>query len=125
MNVDAVNRERLQARDLQLALRHRLLHELELSVGRLKVRGAAVTSGLERRDGAAVGVLPVAAGVSGVGYAKEISAATIWWPGGERKSMVEWRCNRGRREGWMEEKVGREKMEDDCKMRNKHNTSSC
>lgn len=89
VNVDAVNGERLQARDLQLALRHRLLHELKLSVHRLRICGAAVTGGLERRRSAAVGVQPVAAGVSGVSYAKEISTATIWWPGGERKRVEE------------------------------------
>lgn len=97
VNVDAVNRERLQARDLQLALRHRLLHEVKLSVRRLQ--GAAVTCGLERRDSAAVGVQPVAVGVSGVGNAKEISAATIWWPGGERKRVVGWRCKKGEEGG--------------------------
>lgn len=89
VDVDAIHCERLQAKDLQLALCHCLLHKLKFSFGRLHVRCAAVTSGLERRDRAAVGVQPVAAGVSSVGYAKEISASTIWWPGGEMKGMVE------------------------------------
>ena len=84
VNVNAVHSERLQARDLQPALRHSLFHEIKLSVCWLHVsQGAAVTSGWGRRETAAVGVQTVAAGVSGVGDAKEISAATIWRPGRE------------------------------------------
>ncbi|TNN64035.1 hypothetical protein EYF80_025758 [Liparis tanakae] len=86
VDVDAVHRERLQAGDLQLALRHGLLREIKLPVGRLQVgRGAAVARGLGRLDGGAVGVQPVAAGLSGVGDAVEISAPAIWRPAGERK----------------------------------------
>lgn len=85
VNVYAVDCERLQASDLQLTLRHRLLRKLKLSVYWLHFSDAAVTSGLERRDSAAVGVQSVAARVSGVGYSKEIPAATIWWPGEEEK----------------------------------------
>lgn len=81
MNVNAVNCERLQAEDLQLGLRHRLFSELKLALCWLWVHSAAVAGGLERRDGAAVGMQPVAAGVSGVGDAEKISTATIRWPG--------------------------------------------
>lgn len=84
VDVDAVHREWLQAGNLQLALRHRLLHEIKLPVGRLQVcRGAAVVRGSGRLDGAAV------AGLSGVGYAVEISAPAIWRPAGERKGTAE------------------------------------
>lgn len=87
VNVYAVDCERLQASDLQLTFRHRLLRKLKLSVYWLHLSGAAVTSGLERRDSAAVGVQSVAARVSGVGYSKEIPAATIWWPGEEEERV--------------------------------------
>lgn len=87
MNVNAVNCERLEARDLQLTLRHCVLHELKLPVRRLHIcAAAAVTSSLERRDSAAVGVQPAAARVSGVGDAKEISATSIRRPGDERNA---------------------------------------
>lgn len=92
VNVDAVNCERLQAGDLQLTLSHRLLHELKFSDHRLQVgRAAVAASGLGRRDSAAAAVVvvqAVAAGVSGVGDTKQVSTATIWWPGRERKLAV-------------------------------------
>lgn len=103
MNVNAVNCERLEARDLQLSLRHCLLHELKLPVRRLHIwaAAAAVTSSLERRDSAAVGVQSVAARVSGVGDAKEISTASIRRPGDERN--VE-KVERVRRNEWKHQK---------------------
>lgn len=89
MNVNPVNCEWLQAGDLQLTLRHRLLHELELSDHWLQVSCAAVaTSCLDRRYSAAVCVQAVAPGVSGVGDTKQISTATIWWPVRERKRKL-------------------------------------
>lgn len=55
VNVDAVNGEGLEAGDLQLALRHGLLQELVLLVGRLRFGGAAAVSGcVGRRVGAGV-----------------------------------------------------------------------
>lgn len=45
VDVDAVNCERLQAEDLQLPLRHRLLHELELSFCWLHICIAGVPGG--------------------------------------------------------------------------------
>lgn len=84
VNVDAVNREGLQAKYLQLALCGRLLHEVKLLVSGLQISGAAVTSSFVRRGSAAVGMQPVTAAVSGVGNTEKISAAPIWWPrGGE------------------------------------------
>lgn len=80
VDVDAVNGEGLQTEDLQLALRHRLLHELELSVRRIGFGGAAVAGNLERRGRAAVAVQLVAPGLRGVGDAEQISAAAIRWP---------------------------------------------
>lgn len=84
MDVNAVNGEGLKAGDLQLPLRHRLLHELKLPLWGLRVCAAAVAGGLERRHGAAaaaaVGVEPVAARVSGVGDVEEVSAPAIRWP---------------------------------------------
>lgn len=84
MDVDAVHGERLKAGDLQLPLRHRLLHELKLFLRGLRVGAAAVAGSLQRRPGgaaAAVGVEPVRpARVSGVGDVEEISAPTIRWP---------------------------------------------
>lgn len=88
VNVNAVNRERLEPRDLQLTLRHGLLNELKLSLCRHPFSGGAtaVTGGLGRGDSAAVGVQAVATRVSGIGDAKEISTTAIWWPGGKREN---------------------------------------
>jgi len=95
VDVDAVNREGLQPGDLQLTLRHRLLHKVKLAVGWLQVGGAAVTSSLERRDSAAIGVQAV--GVSGVGNTKKISAPPIWWPTSENdRDKDECKGKRGR-----------------------------
>lgn len=80
VNIDAVNRKRLQARDLQLTFCHWLLNEFKFLVCRILFGGAAVASGLKRRGSATVAVQVVAAGVSRVGDAKQISAATICWP---------------------------------------------
>lgn len=86
MNVYAVNGEGLQAGDLQLALRHRLLHELKVPLGGLHLRAAAVASGLEgRHRAAAVGEELIPVRVSGVGDVEEISAATIRRPGTDEK----------------------------------------
>lgn len=82
VDVDAVNGERLQAGDLQLALRHRLLHELKVPLWGLRLYAAAVAGSVERRhSAAAVGEEPIPAQVSGVGDVEEISAAAIRWPG--------------------------------------------
>lgn len=94
VNVNAVNCERLQAGDLQLTLCHRLLHKLKFSERWLEVGRAAVTaSGLEGRDSAAaaaavVVVQAIATGVSGVGDTKQVSTATVWWPGRERQRKL-------------------------------------
>lgn len=82
VNVNAVNGEGLQAGDLQLALRHRLLNELKVPLRGLRLYAAAVAGGLERRhSAAAVGEEPIPARVSGVGDVEEISAVAIRWPG--------------------------------------------
>lgn len=80
MDVDAVNREGLEAGDLQLPLRHRLLQELKLPLRWLRLCAAAVAGGLEGRHGAAVGIEPVAARVSGVGDVEEVPAPAIRRP---------------------------------------------
>ena len=72
VHVDAVHGEGLQARDLQLALAHLLLHEVELLQRRDQGgRAAAVQpAGAQGRGHRAVGVQPLApAGHRGVGGA--------------------------------------------------------
>lgn len=64
VDVNAVNGEGLQAGDLQLALRHRLLHELKVSLRGLRLYAAAVAGGMERGHSAAaaaVGEEPIPA----------------------------------------------------------------
>lgn len=80
VNVNPINGEGLQARDLQLPISHRLLHELVLWFS--VVGEAAVAGRLERGD-RAVGVQLRVARSSGVSNTKQISAASIWGPAGE------------------------------------------
>lgn len=90
MDVDAVNCKRLEARDLQLALRHGLLRELKLSVHRLdtvSAGAAAVAASLDRRNRAVVEGEPVVEPVCGVGHTKYISPASIWRPGDQKQSI--------------------------------------
>lgn len=81
VDVDAVNGEGLEAGDLQLALRHRLLGEVKLSVRR---HAAAVAVRLRRGDGAAVEGEPAGAPAGGVGHADDIPPPPIGRPGQQR-----------------------------------------
>lgn len=91
MDVDPINGERLEAGDLQLTLRHRLLCELKLSVQRLctttaaAAAAAAVAVSLDRRGSAAVEGKPVVAPPRSVGYTKHIPPASIRRPGRQRQ----------------------------------------
>lgn len=86
VDVDPVDGERLQAGDLQLALRHGLLRELKVSVQRLcAAAAAAVAVSLDRRKRAAVEGRPAVAPVCGVSYTKDIPPASIWRPAEQRQ----------------------------------------
>lgn len=73
---------------MQLALRHRLLSELKLSVNWLyvvtTVAAAVVAASQDRRNCAVVDGQPIVKPVCGIGYTKNISPAPIWRPGERR-----------------------------------------